>query len=144
MTVIKLSSVFLLLLSYTNVAGQITETKPCMLDTNPSVQAAAASPLTDDTCRASSGIQCNAGCCRFHTQILVCDTKDLFTRQPCVCNGNTDNTPRDGTGGGGPDIPLPPSTPAPAAAPVTAAPINSNAQGRAPGVEVTCAEPTVW
>jgi hypothetical protein len=59
-------------------------------------------PFDDQTVQVSAAKtvgQCKtnlcAGCCRFHTAFLTCDTSNIYRQQQCVCNDRTNN------GGGG-------------------------------------------
>jgi hypothetical protein len=41
-------------------------------------------------CATSTG--CADGCCRYHKEFLTCDTSNLDSDQPCVCNQWTDTS----------------------------------------------------
>jgi hypothetical protein len=60
----------------------------CIVFDDPLAIVASNTATTDEACRLNL---CNDGCCRFHTNLLVCDTKNDLSHQSCVCNERTNN-----------------------------------------------------
>jgi hypothetical protein len=58
----------------------LLEKHPCLLFDSPAVQIAIGSTkkLASPECDAN---QCSGGCCRYHTQLLVCDEENDFPHQ---------------------------------------------------------------
>jgi hypothetical protein len=66
--------------------SMLVEKQQCMAPTHPLV--IDSQSRTSGSCQALS---CGGGCCRYHTAFLICDTKNLYPHQPCVCNADTNN-----------------------------------------------------
>ena len=43
---------------------------------------------TNDSC---ANLECERGCCRYHTNQLKCDTDNSYAQLPCICSANTNS-----------------------------------------------------